>query len=411
LSHVSRRSRPWTIPFALALAAATAVAGSGDPPVPPAPPAPAAPGGGDPAKPAAPAKVSLDRFLKGNVVALDDSGKVEVRYDFSVPGHADDFALHRPFRVQGPFEHGPKGAAFWMKGTGGYAWKVLLRKRLSMDFDARVRPARDAGAYIVEERDTENYTLFSIFDQYFQNKDSPGSPKQHMICRFLPGSREFNGDLVFRYVCRGTQPRVQPDKAFPVKLGRDGVDEWMEIDGAKMQGNENQWTPLRGLRPGFYVIDSEIWISGLVIRGEIDPKWAEEVGVDLALPAVAKAPATVTKEPGPLDIAAKATLDAYRTGAATAREVLKVVEDGQLLDGTREAAAALLKAGGDMGVVPRAVPLMESADARTRALAGELVQGLCGRSFGFKPDDPEDKRRKAVQSVLKYIHDNPSKFP
>src|SRR5690349_8621047 len=151
-------------------------------------------------------------------------------------------------------------------------------------------------------------------------------------------------------------PSVGTQKTIKIRLGRDGTDEFYEIDGSKMNGGDAQWPNMRGLRPGFYVIDSEAFVSSITVKGELDPKWAEAAGVDLSLPVKAKAPSKGgEREPSEADLAARQRIDAVRTGAAGPATLVPILANGALLDSVRDEAAKAMEDAGDPKVVPRLV--------------------------------------------------------
>jgi hypothetical protein len=358
---------------------------------------------------AAPARVALDAYLKGAITTFDGSS-VEVRYDLADPAQMEDFPTHKAFQIKDDIRKTWLDKNMVVEGTGSLVWKPILRRKCEMEFSLKMRVMRDFGAYIAEERPTDEMTVFSVYDQYFQNKDHPGSQKVHMICRFTMHAQDAGGDFAFRYVIRKPGPLVEANKAVRVRLGKEGVDEWMEIDGQKMQGSENQWPPLRGYRPGFYVISSGAQVSDIVMRGEIDPAWAEEAGVDLALPVKIKAPARpAAREATEADKAAEQKIQAVRSGAEAPATVLRLIEDPALLDSTRDDAAKAVEEANDLRLVPRLVQPMESPDALTRRLAGRIVARLTGKTFGYSADAPEDARHRAVRSLLDWIEKNPGK--
>ena len=355
-------------------------------------------------------KVALDAWLKGAVTSFDGSS-VEVRYDLVDPAQLDDFADYRPFHIEGSWKRSWFDRSIEMEGTGGIIWKPVLRKKVEMEFEARIRVPRDFGGYVAEDRPTDHLSVFSVYDQFFQNKDHPGSQKVHMICRFIPSTPGTGTDYVFRYVTRKPGPAVAPQKPFKVVFGREGPDEWMEIDGQKMGGNENQWPALRGYRPGLYVIENGAWVSGIVMRGELDPKWAEEAGVDLSLPVKVKAPSKPAERPvTEADAAAEKRIGAVRNGAEGPSSILKLIEDTGLVDATREDAAKAIEEAGDLKPVKVLVSIMESPDILARKLSGRIVNKLTGKSFGFVADGPEADRHRAVRSLLDWIEKNPGKF-
>jgi hypothetical protein len=355
-------------------------------------------------------KVPLDAVLKGAVVSFNGT-VAEVLYDLADPSQLEDFADYRAFHMSGTWKWEWYDRSIHMAGTGSFIWKPILRKRAEMTFDVRLKTPRDFGAYLAEDRVSEELTVYSIYDQFFQNKDHRGQAKTHMICRMTAHAPDAGGDYAFRYITRSSSPAVTTLKPVKVHLGRDGTDEFFEIDTNKMNGGDAQWPNMRGLRPGFYVIDSEASVSMITIKGEIDPKWAESVNVDLSLPVKTKAPAKgPEREPTEADLAARQRIEAVRTGAEGPGALVPVIGNAALLDSVREEAAKAMEDANDARIVPRLVSSMESPDLATRKLGFRVVQKLTGKSFSFSPDGPEEGRHKAIRSLLDFIEKNPGKF-
>lgn len=355
-------------------------------------------------------KLSLDQAVKGAVISFNGV-TAEIFYDLADPTQLDDFADYRAFHMEGAWKREWFDKSIHLAGTGSVIWKPILRKKAEMEFEVRIKTPRDFGAYLAEDRVSEELTIYSIYDQFFQNKDHRGQAKTHMICRMTAHAPDAGGDYAFRYITRSQSPNVTVQKSIHVHLGRDGTDEFFAIDTSKMNGGDAQWPTMRGLRPGFYVIDSEAYVSSITIRGEIDPKWAESVNVDLSLPVKTKAKTkTAEREPTEADIAARQRIDAVRTGAESPGALIAILGNGALLDSVREDAAKAMEEANDTKVVPRLVASLESPDLATRKLGFRVVQKLTGKSFSFSPEGSEDSRRKAVRGLLDYIEKNPGKF-
>lgn len=369
--------------------------------------------GGEPAKPADEGEKVLERkpideVLKGKVTSFDGSN-IEVHYDFDGESEIEDFPLLKTFNLPGPLQKSWWDHSIHLKGTGSVAWKVVLKRAVEMEFQARYQKALDVGGFVAEERVSDEFTMFSIFDQFFQNKDRRGSPKQHMIARFTMHAADAGGDHAFRYVIRKGTPPVLAGKPVKVKFGRQGLDEWMEIDGDRMNGGEPQWPPLRGFRPGLYILENEAWITSVVLRGDVDPDWAKANGVDLSLSVKALKP-KAAKDLTDADRAAQEKTAKVRAGESSAASLLPLLQDANLHETVRDDAGKALEETADPKWVPRLVPLLESPDAVCRKFSGRAVGVLAGRTFGFNPDANEESRRKAVRSLLDYIEKNPGKF-
>jgi hypothetical protein len=354
---------------------------------------------------------SLDEVLKGRITAFDGR-EVEVHYDLVDAIQLEDFSDFKPFEGQGKFVREWYDRSIHLAGTGGIVWKPGLRRKAGMEFDAKMAILRDFGAYLAEARATEHFLMYSVYDLFFQKKDNPGNGKSHMICRFLPEASDSGGELAFRYVSRSVSPEIEARKPFHVRLALEGSDASMEIQGDKLQGKDGWGPALRGLRPGFYVLDSEAWVSSLVFRGEVDPEWAKDARVDLKKPVAIKRPGSKPGErtPNEADLAAKAKVERVRSGEDPPVGLLRIIEDAAILESVREDAAKAVEEKGEMKIVPRLVPLLESADPLARKLGGRLVTRIAGRSFGFNAEGPEAERRKAVKSLMDWIDKNPAKF-
>jgi len=384
--------------FAALLAVIPALPGTG-----PLPAAAQDAGGGEGAQERHP----IDEVLKGEVRSFDGR-TVEVRYDFKDEDQLQDFPLFKPIQVEGPFARKWWDTSLNIRGTGGVVWRVVCRKSVEMDCEIRFSKSMDVGGFVGEERVSDEYSLYSIFDKFFQNKDTPGSPKAHMICRFLRRAPDSGGDLAFRYIVRKGTPPVSPGKPVRFKFGRSGPDGYMEIDGNRMDGSD-PWPALRGLRAGFYLVENEAWISSVVLKGDVDPEWAKEAGVDMEH-VVRPSKKGVERAPTDADRRAVEVVAQARTGALSAGSLLPVIEDATLLESVREDAGKALEEVGEMKILPRLVPLLESPDLPCRRIADHAVSKIAGRSFGFNPEATEEKRRKSVRTLLDWIERNPGKF-
>jgi hypothetical protein len=203
---------------------------------------------------------------------------------------------------------------------------------------------------------------------------------------------------------------VETARPFRFRFGSEGEDDWMEIAGSEIKGTDKWGPPLRGLRLGLYVIENDAWVGNLVVRGELDPKWAEQAGVDLSLPVKPRDAKPGTRTPTDADIAAQQKVQAVRNGADGPASLVPMLGNTALLDEVREEAAKVLEESGEVKLVPRLVTALESQDLLTRKLAGRVVAKLAGRSFGFAADAPEESRRRSVRSLLDWIERNPGKF-
>ena len=345
--------------------------------------------------------------LKGQVLSFDGR-VVEVKYDFKSEDQLQDFPLFKPIKVEGPFTKKWWDTSLNLKGTGGVVWRVVCRKSVEMDCEIRFAKAQDVGGFVGEDRVSDEYSLYSIFDKYFQNKDTPGSPKAHMICRFLRRAPDSGGDLAFRYIVRKGTPPVAPGKPLRFRFGRAGSDGFMEMDGNRMDGSD-PWPGLRGLRAGFYVLENEAWVSSITLKGDVDPDWAKEAGVDLEH-IVKPAHGKVEREPTDADRRAAEAVALVRTGGAPASGLIAIIENPALLESVREDAGKAMEEVGEAKLVPRLVPLLESEDLVCRRVADGAITKLSGKSFGFSPDAPAEKRRKSVRSLLDFIEKNPGRF-
>jgi hypothetical protein len=355
-------------------------------------------------------KVPLATLLKGTVVSFDGS-VAEVRYDLDDPAQLQDFVSYRPFVMHDTMKFEWYDDSLHMTGTGGVAWKPVLRRRIEIEYEARMKVPRDFGVFLAEDRVTDHLAVFSIYDQFFQNKDNPGSKKSHMICRMLPDAPDSGGDRAFRYVARSSTPDLGTKKPFKVRLSRQGAEEWMEIETNRLNGRDTWGPDLRGIRPGFYLIDSEANVLSVTFKGELDPGWLESAGVDTTVVVTARSGGRkAERDPTEADIAARQRVEAVRAGSADPAEMIALLGDAALLESVRTEAAKAMEERNEARVVPRLVPAMESEDELARRLAGQVVAKITGRSFGYRSDAPEDARRKAVQSLLEYIKRNPAKF-
>jgi HEAT repeat protein len=70
---------------------------------------------------------------------------------------------------------------------------------------------------------------------------------------------------------------------------------------------------------------------------------------------------------------------------------------------TARNAAQALYLQGDPAILGRIVPLLSHERQQTRALAGELVEGLTGRDPGFQADAPKPQREEAIERIKQLL--------
>ena len=112
----------------------------------------------------------------------------------------------------------------------------------------------------------------------------------------------------------------------------------------------------------------------------------------------------------PIDLEARAKIEAFARGEAPPADVIEVVDDAEVSEEVREEAADALIATENPKLVPKVVSLLYSNDEITRKLGNRLIKALTGKSFGYNATADEEKRSAAIQKILKHIQKYEKKY-
>ncbi len=351
---------------------------------------------------------TLDEVLKGKV-ALLDGGRVEITYDFSKKEQLEDWVEFTPFRVAGTLAATVEPDGLKLKGVGALHHRMVFDGDASLTFDLTLWSNRDLGAVVAEAGHSEQHTLFCLNDLYFQKFDGAKKPS-HMICRFgVVDPSEPKGNVAFRYIARGTAPKIRKFQKITVFAEKKGKTHTFTI-GDKTYTGRQVGRDFTELLIGIYVVKSTgVW-GRIVVRGNPSPRWLEKEGVKLALKHAPSPGTGAGSGPSEADVAAGALILKYRAGRVAADRVVPLIGRLDLAEDLRRDAARALVESGDKTVVPRLVNVLYSEDELTRELGAQVLKGLTGKTFGYVPGAPEESRRKAIQRLIKYIQKKPKEF-
>jgi hypothetical protein len=397
-------SRP-ALACLLALTAAPAVA-DGPPPPAPAPAAPASPGG----------KVPVEQFFKGRITKLDGL-TIEIAYDFENPAQLDDFELSIPFRAIKTVARAIENGAVRITGTGSLRHKALFGKTAGASATLTPNKNHDFGFAVTEERESEVFTLYCLYDRYFGAGDNVKVP-QNMIIKFIPRDpKSKDGRQDWRYCgSRGQKPEIERGQPYKVEIERGDNQSRLVINDWESKGKEAA-RDLTSQAVALYAYDGDFKADDLVVRGTLDAGWVERNHLDLTTwkPSAPDANAAGAAKPAAPGIAPDA---AARVRAKIAgwpsdtkpAEMAALLRDANVPEALRTEAAQKAADSGEKKLVPYLVDGLYADDEVSRRLSGDVLAKLAGKSFGYRAEAPEDQRKKAIQSINDYLKKHSADF-
>lgn len=396
-----------------------------------APSALAAPQQTPPAAPPAPSdKVPIETFFHGKLTKVEvtpasgakpEVASVEILYDFSDAGQLADFEASCPFRAIRTIEYEVKNGKLLVQGTGSMRHHAVFDGEIGASAVLVPRRPRDFGFAVSEERESEVFTLYCCYDKYFSAGDNVHIP-QNMIIKFLARDPKVNANGLqdWRYCgSRGQSPEIVSGKPYQVSLARTGMQSRMSIEG-----NDDHWESkgkeagrdITSMMVALYGYDTQFEADDLVVRGKLDPQWVAKHKIDV----------NSWKPPAPdPSKGAEAPAGPVLTDTETERVRSKIA--GYPLDTKPAALAAMLrdvaipvalrteaaekaKAIGAKNIVPFLVDGLYSADADARRLSFDVLKTVSGKSFNFRPDGPEEGRKKAIRELNDYLQKHADEF-
>lgn len=359
----------------------------------------------------------IESVFRGKVTKVEGA-HVEILYDFQDPAQLADFGPSLPFRAIRTVAFELKNGKLNVQGTGSVRHKAVFDGDCGASATLSPRKPKDFGFAVTEERESEVFTLYCCYDRYFGAGDNVSVP-QNMIIKFIPRDPKANANGLqdWRYCgSRGQKPEIAAGRNYHVAIQRTGIESRMTIDDWESKGKE-AGRDLTSMQVALYGYDCHFDADDLVIRGKLDKEWIARNQVDLGSWKPPAAPDAKPADTAPADPAADAAL-AERTRARIAGYPLDtkpaalaaLLRDASIPAGLRAEAAEKARTVGNKKIVPFLVEGLYSADLDSRKLSLEVVKALTGKDFGFKPDAPEDARKKAIQGLNQYLQKNAGEF-
>lgn len=373
----------------------------------------AAAGEGSSPSPAKAGLVPVEQYFKGRIASLEGR-KIELAYDFESGAQLDDFELSIPFRAIKDVARTLEAGKLHLTGTGSLRHKAVFDTSVGAAATLVPLKNRDFGLAVTEERESEVFTLYCLYDKYFSAGDGVFTP-QNMIIKFIPRDPKANrgGLQDWRYCgSRGQKPEIARGRAYKVEIERSENKSRMSIDEWTSEGKE-AGRDLTSQMVALYGYDADFRADDLVVRGTLAPDWVAKNRIDLTTwkpPAPDASAAPGEGAPPPEALArAKAQIEGWPIDTKPAA-FATLLRDASLPEAVRAEAAQKAIASGQKRLVPYLVDGLYAADESSRRLANDVLTKLTGRSFGFRADAGEDQRKKAIQSVNDYLKKHAAEF-
>jgi hypothetical protein len=214
-------------------------------------------------------------------VKMGRGREITITYRFTTAQEEEDWTPVKPFAEPGTsfFEH--QGDTMRCRGVGALVHSAVFEPG-TLVLRARVNAVKptDLGFIFLEPRELMRYYLFTVQNRYFTIGARREKLEENVIWVFGGGAWADNpeGEIGFVMKAKSKTPTVT-------------AGEWLDLEGAKVE--DRMWLkigrspPLAGsalgddqyrfpaLRPGLYVLKSEMVVDEVVLRGVLDQGWAD----------------------------------------------------------------------------------------------------------------------------------------
>jgi hypothetical protein len=358
--------------------------------------------------------VPLEEFFRGKVLTIKGSF-VEIEYSFDSAAELRDFQDSIPFRAKKDVAWKLEKGRVRLTGTGSMRHKAVFKDVAGATAEFQPVRNRDFGFAISEERESEVYTLYCVYDEYFGSTDNVFEP-QNMIIKFLARDpkRNANGLQDWRYCgSRGQKPVIKRGGKYTVTAHREGLKSRLEIGDWVSKGKE-AGRDLTAMMVSVYGYGADGRVLRLVVRGDLDPDFVARHKLDLAPPPEPEKPAETEVDEGPqlpADETARVQARIADYPARTKpRALAKMLRDTALPKTLRQAAAQRAQDAGSMKIVPWLMDGMYDDDVTSRRLSSQVFKGLTGKTFGYRADAGKDSRARALKKMAEWVQKNAAKL-
>ncbi|MCG3133577.1 MAG: hypothetical protein HMLKMBBP_00770 [Planctomycetes bacterium] len=363
---------------------------------------------GDAAPPAV-AGLPLQKFFGGKVLSLKGR-TIEISYDFEDPGQLADFDAACPFRAIADAKWKHERGRVTFTGTGSMRHKAVFEDKVSMAAKFTPRKPRDFGFAATEDRESEIFTLYCCYDRYFSAGDNVHVP-QNMVIKFLARDlKRADGMQDWRYCgSRGQNPEIRVGETYRVTMSRTGLESQMAIGDDFTSKGKEAGREMVGIRLAVYGYDASVEVDDLVLKGDLDPAFVAKHNLDLASwkppvppPAETAGAAGEPAIPDSVRERVRAQIADYPIGTKPA-VLATLLRDEKLPASLRAEAAEKAKSSGVKKIVPHLVEGLYSPDVEARKLSFDVLKHLTGKNFAYRPEGPEDQRKKSVLQINEHL--------
>lgn len=375
-----------------------------------------APSGGPAAGGPAAGKVPVETFFKGKIVKLEGRS-IELAYDFATATQLEDFEPSIPFRAIKTIASSLMNGQLHLTGTGSFRHKAIFGETIAAAVTLTPVKNRDFGLAVTEERESEVFTLYCLYDRYFGAGDNVHVP-QNMIIKFIPRDPKVNTDgrQDWRYCgSRGQKPEIERGVPYKVTMERAANESRFTVADWESKGKEAS-RDLTSQRFALYAYDGDFKADDLTLRGMLDPAYIERNKIDLASwkpPAPEGSPASGAPAGVGAVPEAAARLRARIAGyplETKPSEMAALLRDPSLPADVRAEAVQKAVATGQKKIVPFLVDGLYAEDEASRRDSYEVLTKLCAKSFGYRADAAPEARKKAIPAINEYLKKHAPEF-
>jgi hypothetical protein len=207
--------------------------------------------------------------------------EVQITYTFETAAEEEDWVFFNPFADprSGRFDHYEN--TMRGRGVGALAHNAVFEPgTLEMEVRLQAVVPHDLGVIFLEPKNLVRFYLYSIQNRFFTIGAERARLDENVIWIFGGGAWADtpNAEIGFVRVAKSPQPEITGSEWLDLVATKTGDRVTMSIKrSAPLSGSAlgDDRYEFPALRPGLYMLGSEMVVDKVVIRGVLDEGWAE----------------------------------------------------------------------------------------------------------------------------------------
>ena len=352
-------------------------------------------------------------FFKGGTVEKWKGRRITIKYDLAKPECLADFDPVNPFLVPpaGGFE--VRDGALQGRGVGALCHKGVFEADVDVKLTLFAPEPKDIGVALLKPGMTNQFLIFALADTFYLGLDRQPI-HTHMITVVGAEDAGEAGSTLFRYLARSAKPALTAGAPVEVEVLKRAARNRLVIAGTALDGAD-KYGKFAEVQPALYVLKSEMTVTALSISGKLSEAWLKKAGIaydpteadDEAVKEIESPKGDLVPVDPPPQDKPPPRPPLFGGSASDAGQAITRFSDKSLAEKDRkDAAAGIAKDAVKVEEFRMLLNCLYSEDLLTRTLAIETLKRITGKTMGYDPRAPADKRKDAIREWFKWFMQN-----